>query len=348
MFGVWIMPEYSVGVDLGGTRTKMVLIDSTGKILRRRSCPTFPDGGNIRPAVDTLIRMTTEFLESCESAGYTVKGIGFALPFFVDGPEWTLMQASNLPSFEGFSLFPELRAAFGEHIAATNDVNAAGMAEHLFGRGKGAERMLLMAVGTGIAVSFITLEKGLVHYTWGTTGDTGQIIVDHHDARPCPCGGHGCLEAYASAPAIRQQALQAVQSSDDDSPLRRMFLQNGDVDAAGVSSAAEKGDTAALAILEDAGRYIGVALASYLHIFSPSIILLGGGVSGARSMVLEPALRELRRLASPWHLRRLEGFEIAELGVESGAIGAASLLLFPGRYCSRGRMGKNIADRGGE
>jgi glucokinase len=220
-------------------------------------------------------------------------------------------------------------------VAMINDLSAAGLAEYLFGAGRDADRMLLIAIGTGIAISVVTRDQGLIHYSWDTTGDTGQIIVDPDGLADCTCGGRGCLEAVASARAIRQRALLEV-GRGKETLLREVYETQGDLEARDVSEAAEAGDAASLDIMDQVGYYLGIALTSYLHIFRPSLIVLGGGVGQAGDLLIRPIWKTMRRLASPWYLSRLDDILVSALGTDGGAIGCASLILYPENYTYRG------------
>jgi glucokinase len=324
------MPRYAIGVDIGGTYTKLALVDEDGNIHLRDSIPT-PKDPAPELIVDKIIEAGLAFRSEAESKNISVEGVSFAIPHFHDGKDWVQQQTNNMPPLEGFPMRPPLHGAFGPSIAMINDLSATGIAEHLFGKGRDCDRMLLMAIGTGIAISVITEEHGLVHYSWDTAGDTGQIIVDPYGLADCTCGGRGCLEAVASAPAIRRRALREVERGKD-TLLAEVMERKGDLEARDVSEAAEAGDEVAKDITDQVGFFLGVALTSYLHIFRPTLIVLGGGVALAGDLLVEPIHHTMNRLASPWYLKRLEGIEISALGKDGGAIGSASLILYPGKY----------------
>lgn len=324
------MTRYAIGVDIGGTNIKFVLIEENGTIQLSDSIST-PQDSNPDLLVRRIVDATLGFRKRTEEEGFNVEGVGFAIPHFYDGEDWVQQQTNNMPSLEGFPLYPPLREALGPSIAMINDLSATGIAEHMYGKAQNCDRMLLMAIGTGIATSVITKENGLVHYSWDTTGDTGQIIVDPFGFCDCTCGGRGCLEAITSAPAIRKRALNEVKRGKN-TLLTEIFQRKGDLEARDVSEAAEAGDATAKDIMEQTGFFLGVALTSLLHIFRPTLIILAGGVAQAGDLLIKPIRRTMNRLASPWYLNRLQGIEISVLGKEGGAIGCASLILYPGKY----------------
>jgi glucokinase-like ROK family protein len=319
----------AIGVDVGGTNMKLAVVDEAGTIHLHHSVPT-PQPADPVEWVDDVGQSVSAFIDRSRAEHYDIEGIGFTVPHFYDGPDWVQLQTNSIRALEGFPLYQPLRDIFGPSIGIVNDLSAAGIAEHMFGKGRDAERMLLMAIGTGIATSVVT-QDGLVQYSWGTTGDTGMIIVDPDGLADCTCGGRGCLETVAAAPAIRARALKEVKRGKA-TLLAEMLEEKGDLEARDVSIAANAGDAVARDIMDQAGHYLGVGLTSLLHIFNPTVIVLGGGVALAGDLLLEPIKRTMARLASPWYMARLESIEISALGKNGGVIGAATVILYPGRY----------------
>jgi len=324
------MERLAIGVDIGGTNTKLALVDERGSIHARQAHPT-PRETRPQAVVGAIVAEAKAFRQRVEADGRRVEGIGFAVPHFFEGSDWVQCQTNNMPSLEGYPLRPVLAEAFGDSIALINDLSAAGIAEYAFGRGQGTERMLLIAIGTGVAISVVTRDQGLIHYSWDSTGDTGMIIVDPSAESLCTCGGRGCLESLVSAPALRRRALAEVERGKD-TQLARIKAERGDLQACDISEAAQAGDAVARDILDRAGFYLGIGLTSYLHIFRPNLIILGGGVGQAGQLLIDPIRRTMERLASPWYLARLQGIDVSALGQDGQVIGAASLILQPGRY----------------
>ncbi len=323
------MTRYAIGVDIGASRIKLALIDADGNLLGHDTVFT-PHAPTPERVTDGIIRITRDFQQSVAARGFASQGIGFAVPHFFEGPRWEQRQTNNMPGLEGFAMYPPLCAAFGPSIAMANDLSAAGVAEHMFGRGRDSKRMLFMAIGTGISTSAVT-EDGLLQYNWASMGDTGQIIVDTENFTPCTCGAKGCVEAVAAAPALRREALKAVAEGRSPALAERRAAK-GDLEARDVSEAAQEGDAAAREILSRAGYFLGLALSSYLHIFRPDLIVLGGGVAQAGELLLTPIRETMARVASPYYLARLKGIEVSALGNLAAAIGCAALILYPGRY----------------
>ncbi|MCJ7622794.1 MAG: ROK family protein [Anaerolineaceae bacterium] len=261
------------------------------------------------------------------SLDINVQGIGFTVPHYFEGDQWIQRQTNNMPALEGFAFYPPLKKAFGPNIMMINDLSSAGIAEYSYGKGRDYKRMLLMAIGTGISTAMVT-ENGLVTYNWGTSGDTGHIIVDPAGMAECTCGGRGCLEAVAAAPAIRRQALVEIQNGRK-TELTNKFERTGDLEASDVYEAATNGDPLGREIILRAGYFLGLALSSYLHIYRPNVIVLGGGVAQAGDLLV-PAIQDaIDKYSSPWYKKRLAAIEVSGLGTSGGSIGCASLILNP-------------------
>ncbi len=321
------MGEVAVGVDIGGSNVKLAAVGRQGKVYRQEVMTTTAGGTDPDSIISHVIENTKGFISKLSSS-LDVEGIGFCVPCYTLGDDWILSEVTNLPSLEGYALRPRLLDAFGGHITIAYDPNAAGMAEFIWGSGRAYERMFYMGIGTGISSSFFTREAGMVGFTFNTLGNAGHIIIDSQTDAECPCGGHGCLEGIAAAPAIRSQAITAARHGRS-TLLKQVFEHNGDVSVRDVAEMAERGDDVAISILEQSGRYIGIALTSYIHIFLPHMIVLGGGVSLAGDVLLNPIRRTIRDHASPWYMKNFAGIALSQFGLYAGAIGCACLVFNP-------------------
>jgi glucokinase len=320
--------RYAIGIDLGGTHIKGGLVDEAGRIHYKETRPTPPEGQTTPEAVvQAQIALGQDLQDRALGLGIQVEGVGFGQPNMIEGPDWIQRLANNVPGLEGFAMRPALAQAFGERIAMDNDVMNASFAEYHFGDGHNYQRAFLMFIGTGIAAGIFTEGGKQLRFVSGWTGDTGHIIVDPH-GQPCTCGGRGCLETVATGPAIRQQALAAAQNGKSPALAARLAAA-GDLNPQDAAEAALAGDEAASRIWEETGWFLGVALTSFIHIFDPHVILIGGGIAEAGDLLLEPIRRTIAALGSPYYLRHLQAVKKAALGADAGLIGAAALILAP-------------------
>jgi glucokinase len=324
---MYSMINVCIGVDIGGSHIKLAAVDRQGQVYSREDVPTLAHGSNPKAIINTIVINTRRFLSNLP-ASLNVEGFGFCVPCYILGEDWVLSNVTNLPSLEGYPLRPALAEAFGSSISSTYDTNAAGLAEFLWGSGVGFDRMLFIGVGTGISASFFTRDTGMVSYTFNTIGDTGHIIVDPDSNLECACGGHGCLEAVAAAPALCRYAMEAV-NDNSSIYLKDVIERNGIISAKDVSEAAWSGDKAAIAILGQVGRYLGIALTSYLHIFLPNLIVMGGGVCQAGEPLLDSVSHTVETMASPWFMKQLHGIVPSRFGQDAGAMGCAGQNYYP-------------------
>jgi len=320
------MTRAAVGVDVGGTSIKTGLIDDSGHVLFRTQVETPPKDSSPDRIVDAIIEVGMLARAAAERADATVDGFGFGLPEYSVGPDWVQRQSGNLPALEGFALRPPLCAAFGPSIACDLDTHASTGAELHFGAGGVFRRFIFVCIGTGISCG-IVVDGELLRYTFGTSGDTGHVIVDPTGAKRCTCGGSGCLEAYTGGWAIREAGIAKARSGASPA-LTEVYSQRRDLTARDVADAAKRGDRAAGEIMDRAGRALGIALTTLMNIYLPEAILLGGGVSGAGDLLIEPAQAAIAELAAPFYADHLKELRVGAFGSEAGIIGAAALVLF--------------------
>jgi glucokinase len=318
----------AIGVDIGATTIKLSLVDRRGTVVVCGEAPT-PRASTAAGIVAGIIRVASAFKRGAPNHSRPV-GIGFTVPQYFEGPTWIQRATNNMPALEGFPLYEPLHEAFGDPIALANDVNAAAIGEHRFGCARGSDRFLLMSIGTGSSIGVI-IDNRLLDYNWGAAGDAGQIIVDPIGLLRCTCGGRGCLDTVATAPAIRRDALAAISRGEVTS-LRSTRGRRGDVSARDVALAASQGDAVAQGILGRAGRFIGIALTTYLHLFRPDTIVLAGGVPQAGEPLMASIRRTMAEIGSPFYLAQLRNLTVSRFPKWAAAIGAATLILEPDRY----------------
>jgi glucokinase len=230
------------------------------------------------------------------------------------------LSAANLEAIEGIPLKEELGGRTGLQVTVENDANAAAWGEFRFGVGKDVEDLILVTLGTGVGGGVIS-HGVLLRGARGTGGELGHITVQPAGPR-CGCGNRGCLEALASGTAIARRA-QKVANERPDSALGRLATERAPL-GEDVLDLARKGDEASVKVLQETGTWLGIGLATFVNIFDPEVIAIGGGVSEAGDLVLEPARRELR-LRSHSPSRDLVEIREATLGAKSGMLGAAAL-----------------------
>lgn len=293
-------------VDIGGTSTKVAVVTNEGKVAFSQAITTRPDPARYLQALVDLVRHTQEAAkkewdQQCNQLGVAVAG-------FLDADRNRFVYNSNIAWLEGTALRDELMRQLPElEIELEIDSNAATMAEYRLGSGKGSKRFLCLTCGTGLGVG-MAVDGAPVRFAYGCLGDIGHLIV-LRDGPLCTCGGKGCAEAMISAPAIAARYQLATGKT-------------GDITLREVIEAANAGEEPAIAQLEQAGEWLGVAIASLANTFFPDHIAIAGGLSVAGDFVLKPAERVFRETASVL-ARSGTTFTRATLGSMATIIGAA-------------------------
>jgi glucokinase len=229
-----------------------------------------------------------------------------------------------LPNLPGKWLNVPLQAIIEEQVklpvALINDVRAITLGEWTFGAGRGADNMVCLAIGTGIGGGVVV--NGQFHLgIGGTAGEFGHHVVEV-EGLPCGCGGKGCLELYASGPAIAAMGVKEVMHGHT---TRIGELVNYDLNRINVEvivQAAKEGDLIARGILERVGTYLGIAVGNILGVVSPQRVIFGGGVSSAGDLLLRPIVQTVNQRVHVIPIQKVE-FVLAELGINGGLIGAA-------------------------
>jgi glucokinase len=261
--------------------------------------------------------------------GFEVSGVCLGVAGLILAQENKIIFSPNLRAVEGIPLKDELELRIGLPLTLENDANAGAWGEFRFGVGSEVDHLLFLTLGTGIGGAMIS-HGLLLRGAQGSAGELGHVTLQPTGPR-CACGNRGCLEALASGTAIRRRARE-VAIEHPGSALGRLAAERT-VLGEDVSRLARKGDKAALSVLEESGRWLGIGLAGFVNIFNPEVIAIGGGVMEAGELILEAAREEVQLRARP-PSRDLVEIKEATLGPKSGLLGAAVLArdLFSGEY----------------
>jgi glucokinase len=305
----------TIGVDLGGSKMRVAVVDGNQKILHRST-----EASRGRSEEEVLATLERELVEA-RSACPEVAAAGLGIPCTIDQRRGVAIASVNLPLVD-----VPIRELMGERLGLPvfidNDVNAAILAEHRFGAARGAENAVMIALGTGIGGGLILGGK-VYRGTHGAGAELGHMVVEMDGPR-CQgnCPNHGCIEAVASGTALGREGRAAAERAPD-SMLGRALAEGGDLSGEAVTDAALAGDETAREVVALIGRRLGVAFSSLANIFEPEVIVVGGGVIAAGELLLEPAREEMRsRALRPMNETRVAA---AQLGDEAGMIGAATM-----------------------
>jgi glucokinase len=308
--------ELAIGVDLGGTKIEVALVDRRGRVLRRTVAPTEAAQGATR-----VLQRTADLIEALATGEAATLPVGVGVAGQVEPDSGVLLFGPNL-GWRDEPLAAALKAATGRPVTVLNDVKAATVAEWQVGAGAGCDDLFCLFIGTGIGGGAVVGGR-LMQGSGGTAGEVGHLTVDRHGPL-CGCGNYGCLEALASGSAITRRAREAVRDGGSwCEPL--LTLAGGDpeaVEAQHVFAAATSGDPLARALLDDALDALAAGVGSILNAFNPALFILGGGVVEREAALLPALTRRLGRQALLAARRRVR-FTRAELGNDAGVVGAA-------------------------
>ena len=306
----------AIGVDVGGTKIAAGVVTSEGEILNE---VRYPSAGPRKRLLSSIARAVNEVRD-----GFEVGGTCLAVPGTVSLAENKIIDAPNLHEIEGVPLKDEIEERTGLTTTVENDANAAAWGEFRFGAGSEATHLVFITLGTGVGGGVVS-HGVLLRGSQGAGGELGHITIQATGPR-CGCGNHGCLEALASGTAIARRARE-VASEKPNSALGRLAVERK-VLGEDVAGLAREGDEAALSVLKETGRWLGIGLAGFVNIFNPEVIAVGGGAARAGDLILDAARHEIRlRAMSPG--RDLVEIKQASLGAQSGVMGAAALARDP-------------------
>lgn len=308
----------TIGVDIGGTKVAGGVVDEAGTILAQHRVTT--------PARDA--QATTDAIVSVIETmrvDHDVEAVGLGIAGFVDAARSTVYFAPNLLGWRDGPLRAEVEARIGLPVVVENDANAAAWGEAQFGAGRDARHLACVTIGTGVGGGIIS-DRVLFRGGFGVGGEFGHIQMVE-DGRQCGCGQRGCWEQYASGGALVRDARERAAESRADAEV---LLGLGDGTPEGitgqhVTEAARQGDPVALAAFAALGHWVGQGLADLAAVLDPECFVLGGGVSEAGDLLLDPTVAAFQELLTGRGRRPTARVVLAELGNDAGLVGAADL-----------------------
>jgi glucokinase len=313
----------AIGVDLGGSKILTAVVNTGGKILASDYRPT-PANRAAEVVVQEILNSADHALELAGIPPERPCAIGVAAAG-ISNPETGIVYASpHLPEWRNVPLRDIIEKRSAKKTLLMNDANAAAVAELHFGAGRGARNFVFVTVSTGIGGGII-INGELYAGAIGAAGEIGHMTVDDNGPQ-CNCGNQGCWETLASGSALAREAKSQIQQGASTSILDYAGGDMQKVTAEIIHTAAINGDALAKELIARAAYYLGVGFANLINIFNPERIIIGGGLSNMGDMLLLPAYEvvEKRSFKEPYHAVR---FALAELGVNSGVIGAAAFAL---------------------
>jgi glucokinase len=302
-----MLKKYAIGIDLGGTNLRVALVTMNGEIVRKQKEPTSKD------ILNSIFRVTESIFSE------DIVGIGLGVAGLVDRKGGKIAISPNIPALEGINLVKEIREKFRVPVFIENDANAAALGEKWIGTGKEFSDFVLFTLGTGIGGGIVKDKKLL-----NVAAEIGHMTIKVNGEK-CFCGNSGCLESYASARAIVSRVVSALEKGRE-SMLKQSHSGNFyKLSVEDIYRMALEGDSLARDVIKEAGRYLGVGIASIVNVLSPEAIILAGGLTGAWDIYIQEAIQEASKRAFKVLFDAVKIIP-SLLGDDAGIIGSAGLV----------------------
>jgi glucokinase len=305
--------ECYLGIDIGKTRIKAGMVSEDGRVFAQRH-------QNVECRdLDSLTQQLTAILEQLGQADSSscLKGVGMGVPALISKDRSHVSLSLPMPYLNGVNFREHMSTVFGLPVAMDNDANVAAYGEMLLGAAQDCENFIYVNVGSRVCASLV-IHRQIFRGSSGFAGELGHVSLDP-DGKKCSCGSMGCLERYISASSVSQRVVERL-SLNPSSALQ--IITDRPVTAQDVTAAAIVGDKMAGVIINEVGRYLGVALSNLIDLLNVELIILGGGLAEAGDILVQPALEEVKRrsLAPPYDDCRIV---TSALGPAAGLVGAA-------------------------
>jgi glucokinase-like ROK family protein len=306
---------YVIGMDMGATHLRIVLADLAARVLHEEEYP-FDIAAGPQASLSQLNGYIENLLQAGQVTREQVLAIGLGVPGPVRNQEGMVLAPPIMPGWDRFPIRDTVARTWGVPVMLNNDAELGALGEWAYGAGRDYENLIFIKIGSGIGAGMI-LNNQLYQGADGSAGEIGHITVEENGPQ-CKCGNYGCLEALAGGNAIARQARELVARG---APTQLAGIPPEQLTARQVAMVARKGDLAAQRLFNQAGKYIGIGIASLVNLFNPEIVIVGGGVAQVGDMLLEPLRQTVRQRALAASTRNLR-ITSALLGRRSVSMGA--------------------------
>lgn len=310
-----------IGFDVGGTTLKAALV-AGGEILETVSATT-PVEQSQAEAIQVMAGLIEKLKDAAAHRQQSVSGVGMGIAGLVDYTRGHVITCPNLPNWTDFPLAQLLGEKVGLPVRLDNDVRAMAMGELTYGAGKGARQMLCLTVGTGVG-SAIIIDGAIYRGASLTAGEFGHVTVVPQGGRTCGCGNRGCLETVAGTEGILTLAKRYVDRGLAPILSQKLAEADGHLSPKLISEAAAAGDAGSIALWQEVGDWLGLALAGAVNFLNPERIVIGGGIAAAGDLLFGPIERAIRLHAFERPAQAVTLIPAA-LGASAGMIGSAVL-----------------------
>ncbi len=317
--------SFLLGLDIGGTKLAAGVAADDGRLLSREVTPARTEEG-AQGMIARLLAMGRRAIDASGVPPSAIDAVGVSCGGPLDIGTGVVREPTNLPGWIDVPLVALLSDDLGgllggKPVYLENDANAAAMAEHRYGAGRGVTNLVYLTISTGIGGGVI-IDDRVVEGERGNAAELGHMSLSH-DGWPCPCGSRGCLEAFASGTNIARRARERMADGERSSMESLLTEAPETFTAREVAAAARAGDALACAVWDETVAVLGAAVGSIINIFNPRLVILGGGVTAVGDQLIAPVRRIALDRAFPSMAAEAD-VVIGQLGADIGVMGAVA------------------------
>jgi glucokinase len=311
----------SCGVDLGGTKIVVALVETTGGIVAREIIRDHR--GRSEDEIVAMIAQSVHRLAPKADAVAHLSGVGVGTSGHVDFHGGAIISNSNLPGFDNYPLSQRMSETLGVDVVVDNDANAQAYAEYRFGAGRGFDNVVFVTVSTGLGAG-IVIGGRLYRGVTGTAGEIGHTIVNPGGRILCGCGNYGCLMAHASGLTLPDAVNEKMQVTGMKTGIEFGDLAREQITGELIKSGLDSGDPLCTEIVLEYAHFLGLGLHNLVQTMNPGVIVLGGGLTSWGPVYLDRVRETFHTLAAKT-INAPPEIRLSELGPDAAVIGAAAL-----------------------
>ena len=308
--------QYFIGIDLGGTYTKIALVGGSGKVIAKTTLKTFDYKRN--ELINAIIAAVKKIISAKHLRKRDISAIGMGLPGLIDSRKGIVRYLVNVPGWKDVTIKKIMETRLGIKTYIDNDVNAMTLGEFYYGAAKGAKNVVCLTLGTGIGGGII-IDGRLYRGTDLVAGEIGHIPINEEGPR-CNCGGIACIEAYIG----NRHLMRKLRNDIKKKPMGILKSKDTRLTLEVIDKAAKKGNKLAIRFWKEVAARLGVMLTGVINFMNPEKIVIGGGVANAGKFLFDPLKATVKKRAMRIQSRSAKIVK-ANLGEDAGVIGAAVL-----------------------
>lgn len=316
------MSKYYIGIDVGGTKIAYGIFDEKQEMIRKYKFPTYANA-EASEFADSIISRVFDILKKENISTCLVGGVGIAFPSFINHDKGLIVRTVNIKKLKNFPAKEYFTRKMNMHVVIENDGNAAALAEHRKGAGRGHKHMLYCPVSTGIS-SAIIIDGKIFRGSYGWAGESGHSLIIPDEGPYCGCENQGCFMSHISGSMIIKRIIVQIEAGEYTTMMELCGNDTTKLNAEHLLSAYNLKDALACNAVEHMGRYMGIWLFNLYQILNINCFVFGGGLTNFGDLLFDKALSVFYEYE---HSDLPIDFKFAELGENSGIIGAVLVLM---------------------